>query len=284
VQKKPTPIKPNFANFPAELKLLPNWVLWRYMPPKSRSSKWGKVPFQTNGNPASTTDRSTWSTFEKCCAAYDRGGFAGLGFVFDGEIGADGLCYCGVDFDACVHSDKKIDSLAGERINRLDTYTELSVSGTGFHCIVRAEPLDRMVKFDGVEIYTNARYFTFTGRATGHIKAAPTEVRALVAEVRAKEAAAKQQPWGSSPLSSPELTSVFAGGKMAQAFAVLDPRESLADGIRNTGWYQTLSPEQKDEVVDYALEAIAKNTRSHSTRETGGLAMWGVGSAFLARG
>src|SRR5262249_29416962 len=129
--KKPNPVKPNFAKFPPELQLLPNWVLWRYLPPKSSNGKWRKVPFQPTGKTASTTDRSTWSRFEECCAAYRQGVSEGIGFVFDGEVGPDGLCYCGVDFDACV-CDGNVDSLALERIKRLGTYTEWSVSRTGF--------------------------------------------------------------------------------------------------------------------------------------------------------
>jgi hypothetical protein len=107
-QKKPTPLEPNFEHFPKELTSLPNWVLWRYLPPKSRGGKWRKAPFQPNGKPAKTTDPATWSRFEECCAAYARGGYEGVGFVFDEEIGADGLCYCGVDFDACVLDGKKL--------------------------------------------------------------------------------------------------------------------------------------------------------------------------------
>jgi hypothetical protein len=160
--RKPTPIPPKFENFPPELKSLLNWVLWRFLPPKSPAGKWRKVPCRPNGKPAVTTDRSTWSGFDECCAAYNRGGFDGVGFVFDGMIGTDGLCYCGVDFDDCV-SDGVVQSPARNRIEHLNTYTELSVSGTGIHCIARAEPLDRPVKFDGVEVYTTARYFTFTG-------------------------------------------------------------------------------------------------------------------------
>ena len=160
--RKPTPIKPKFEDFPPELKSLPNWVLWRFLPPQSPGGKWRKVPFQPNGKTADTTDRSTWNGLDECCAAYTRGGFDGVGFVFDGELGADGLCYCGVDFDDCVR-DGEIQSPALKRIEHLNTYTELSVSGTGIHCIARAEPLDRPVKFDGVEVYTTARYFTFTG-------------------------------------------------------------------------------------------------------------------------
>jgi hypothetical protein len=260
---KPTPIQPNSANFPAELTALPNWVVWRYLPPKSHGQKWRKVPFQPNGKTADTTDRSTWSQFEACCAAYTQGGFDGLGFVFDGEIGPDGLCYCGVDFDACVR-DGKVQSLAQKRILRLDTYTERSVSGTGFHCITRAEPLDHIVKFDGVEVYTKARYFTFTGIAFGEIKAASTEIGVLVNEVRAKEAAVKQQQScrsGPNELSSTEVADAFKNFKLAQAFAALDPQgDNLANGIDTTQWFATLSPELKDQVVDCALGFIAKNT------------------------
>jgi hypothetical protein len=240
-QKKPTPLQPEFANIPAELRSLPNWVLWRYLPPKASSGKWRKVPFQPNGKPASTTDRSTWSGFEECCTAYTHGGFDGVGFVFDGDVGTDGLCYCGIDFDACIDNDNEVQSLALSRIRRLNTYTELSVSGTGFHCIVRAEALDRIVKFDGVEIYTNARFFTFTGRATGEIKPAATELRALVNEVRTKEAAAKQQQ---------EL--------------------GRSDSTGVSGWFENLSPQSKDEVVDHGLGMIAKNTRLLELEADGG--------------
>src|SRR6516162_5258522 len=162
--QKPQPLAPIFTGFPQELLVLDNWVVWRLLPPKSGGKKWRKVPFQPNGKAAITTDRSTWNSFDACRAAYARGGFDGLGFVFDGEIGPDGLCYCGIDFDGCIE-DKKIHSLAKERLKHLNSYSEISVSGTGLHCIARAKPLDRIVKYDGVEIYSHKRFFTFTGRA-----------------------------------------------------------------------------------------------------------------------
>jgi hypothetical protein len=266
---KPTPIHPEFENFPAELKSLPNWVLWRYLPPKSNGGKWPKVPFQPNRKPAKTTNRSTWSAFNECRAAYGLGGFDGVGFVFDGEIGADGLCYCGVDLDSCIENGK-VQSLARGRIKRLNTYTECSVSGTGLHCIVRAKPLDHVVKFDGVEVYTRARYFTFTGAAFGitgsaveKIKAAPTEICALVDEVRAKEAAV---PTSVKPKAAlPYNAASFSQQPILEGAA----QESLADGIKNT-WFETLSPNIKNEVVDYALGIIAKNTQLLELEADGG--------------
>ena len=266
---KPTPIQPEFQNFPTELKSQHNWLLWRYLPPKSSGGKWRKVPFQPNGKPADTTDRSTWSAFEACCAAYARGGFDGVGFVFDGEIGADGLCYCGVDLDSCIENGK-VQSLARSRIKRLNTYTECSVSGTGLHCIVRAKPLDHVVKFDGVEVYTRARYFTFTGAAFGitggaveKIKAAPTEICALVDEVRAKEAAV---PTSVKPKAAlPYNAALFSQQPIPEGGS----QESFADGIKNT-WFETLSPNIKNEVVDYALGVIAKNTQFLELEADGG--------------
>ncbi len=269
---KPSPIRPKFENFPAELaelKSLPNWVLWRYLPPKSNGGKSRKVPFQPNGKPADTTDRSTWSAFEACYAAYTRGNFDGVGFVFDGEIGADGLCYCGVDLDSCIENGK-VQSLARNRIKRLNTYTECSVSGTGLHCIVRAKPLDHVVKFDGVEIYTEARYFTFTGAAFGitgsavdKIKAAPTEICALVNELRAKKAAV---PTSVKPKAAlPYNAALFSQQPIPEGGA----QESLADGIKNI-WFETLSPQEKDQVVDCALGFIARNTQLLELEQDGG--------------
>jgi hypothetical protein len=97
----PTAIRPIFANFPAELTALPNWVMWRYEY-KSGKQKADKVPSQMNGRRASSTDSSTWVTFEACCEAYNRGDFDGIGFVFDGDVGDDGLCLVGIDFDHCI--------------------------------------------------------------------------------------------------------------------------------------------------------------------------------------
>jgi hypothetical protein len=271
---RPIAIKPEFDAFPAELKPLPNWVCWRYSSPKSDGKKPRKIPFQPDGHAADTTDPSTWRTFEACRAAYLRGGFDGIGFVFDGAVGPDGLCYCGVDVDDCIGSDKKIQSIARNRIKRLGTYTEISPSGAGLHCIARAKPLERLVKFDGVEVYSTGRYFTFTGACIlgKEIKAAPAEVAALVNEVRANEAAAKQALRDCSFTDTPhnfEIPKNFKGP--AAAFASLDATaDSLADGIRSTHWFDSLLPNAKDEIVDLALAVIARNTTLLELEANGG--------------
>ena len=57
----------------------------------------------------------------------------GVGFVFDGRPDEDGLVFAGIDFDKVI-SGGEITSTAQERIGRLGSYTERSVSDNGFAC------------------------------------------------------------------------------------------------------------------------------------------------------
>jgi putative DNA primase/helicase len=170
-------IQPNFDGMPPELKLLPNWVLWA---PVWSGSKWTKRPLQIPGYGASTTKSKHWSSFDNVKQAYERAverGFmelrekqkpvqqvpvGGVGFVFDGNPDTDGLVFAGVDFDKVI-LEGEIAPLAKERIKRLGSYTELSVSGSGLHVIVKARALASGITHDGVEMYTSGRYFTMTG-------------------------------------------------------------------------------------------------------------------------
>jgi len=258
---KPTAIiPPDLDSIPAklpELTALPNWLLWKYMPPETPGKKWRKVPFQPNGRTASTTKPRTWSTFEACRAAYEHGGFDGVGFVFDGKIGPDGCCYTGIDFDDCVSSDGddvKIDPRQQQRIDLLNTYTEQSPSGGGVHCICRSEPLT-MGKHDGVEIYSHDRYFTVTGRSRGKIRNTTAALQGIAADARAKT---KQQDKRANKLV------LLDGGKAAPT---TDSDES--SGQKNY-WFGLLRPEHKDEALDHGLSCIASNSKLLELEEDGG--------------
>jgi putative DNA primase/helicase len=54
-------LRPDIDAIPAELKALPRWVLWRA---EKRDGKPAKIPYQTNGARADTTDSNTWATFD----------------------------------------------------------------------------------------------------------------------------------------------------------------------------------------------------------------------------
>jgi putative DNA primase/helicase len=120
-----------------------------------------KVPYSPRtGRRASSTDLLTWGTFEEALEAYENGEYAGLGFVF-----CSGDPYTGVDLDDCVNENGEIAPWALEIVCYLDSYTELSATGTGLHIIVRGDVPNR--RKGDVEVYSSKRFFTMTGHVVG---------------------------------------------------------------------------------------------------------------------
>jgi hypothetical protein len=158
-------MKPRYDSIPEELRALPNWLVWRL---ETRSGKNGarqtKVPYcVATGRLAKSNDPTTWSTFTDAAAALKRGNYSGLGFCLAGE-------YVGVDLDGCRKNGTN-EPWAEEIVHDLGSYTELSVSGTGLHIIVRGTLPDgpRQKNFDaehhGVGLYDSVRgrYLTMSG-------------------------------------------------------------------------------------------------------------------------
>ncbi len=72
---------------PEVLRAYPQWVGWRY---EARDGKRTKVPYDAKtGERASSTDPSTWSTYEQARAVKNH--YDGLGFVFTLEAGIERL-------------------------------------------------------------------------------------------------------------------------------------------------------------------------------------------------
>lgn len=145
---------------PAELKRRPQWVNWRYA---LDDEKWTKPPYNPRtGRKASSTDLLTWSTFEDVLTAHRAGGYDGVGFMF-----CSGDPYTGVDLDGCRDPETgEIEAWAGEIVRGLDSYTELSPSGTGLHIILKGKvpvPLKR----GQIEMYSVERCFTVSGHVAG---------------------------------------------------------------------------------------------------------------------
>lgn len=152
---KPVPIQYDFDLIHAEFKKFNNWLLWKY---KARQGKWTKVPYQTNGKRADSTNPKTWNTFEEVDLAYMVGDFDGIGFA----IGDSGLTCIDVDhisewkFDVPL---KPIEDLG---------YFELSPSGDGLHLWVKAEKPNNKCKSKNfhnskIEVYNADRFITMTG-------------------------------------------------------------------------------------------------------------------------
>jgi len=143
----------NFNKIPSELQALKQWVLWGK----------DKMPFQVNGKPADCTKPETWNTFEAVVSAYNRKNqkqFYGIGFEFSKDDP-----YCGIDLDHCIENGV-VKPEFQKHIESIKSYTEYSPSGNGIHIIAKVvKDGFNTKKKEGTdfELYTELRYFTFTG-------------------------------------------------------------------------------------------------------------------------
>ena len=146
------------------LKSKPIWLLWKL---EMRDDRPTKVPYKNAREYASSTDASTWASYNDLHKKYFSSNppteKKGLGIVFE-----DNQNVIGVDFDHCV-TDGKTHPEVLDFLEAANTYVEYSPSGTGLHLLFqkteKVELAANKHHFDSysIEVYTQGRYFTFTG-------------------------------------------------------------------------------------------------------------------------
>lgn len=161
---------------PTELREVAQWLVWRgeWKPGQNgKPNKWNKVPFQINGSFARVNEPASWTNFPAACRAYleshdTNSGIApfhGVGFTLTRENGI-----VGIDMDDAINpATGTIKSQAIAVIELLNSYAEVSPSGTGLRLFVRGElPPKGRVRNQGdgskYEVYDGGRYLTVTGR------------------------------------------------------------------------------------------------------------------------
>lgn len=146
----------SYQNIPQEMRPYVQWIVWKYE--QRQGEKPTKVPYSpTTGRKASTTDATTWGTFEQAVAVARNGHFDGLGFVFTEQDP-----FVGIDLDASA--DKPPSDLQQFIFNKLNSYAEKSPGGYGAHIIAIGKvPAGRNDQSIGVEVYGKERFFTMTG-------------------------------------------------------------------------------------------------------------------------
>jgi hypothetical protein len=177
---RPTVLAPKPQNFPKALAALPQWIVWRHDLNKE-TGEWDKVLYDPRtGRKARSNDPSTWTTLAASLARYNRGDHDGPGFVFQKGGG-----FVGIDLDGCRDLlTGALTDWATEVVETLDSYSEVSPSGTGVKIFVRGkspfttgkkiEPPNApqiCEKLPQIEVYDFGRYFT----TTGHRLDGPTE-------------------------------------------------------------------------------------------------------------
>lgn len=157
---RPTVLPVKLDTIPASLREIPRWVMWSNIQRTKPNGKkvWAKMPQTVDGAPASSTNASTWASFDDVVDTLIMGGFDGIGLVL-----GEGLH--GIDLDDCRDpATGALTELATEVLGNVAGYAEVSPSGTGLKVFARTN-LDgsRTKKEVGVELYCDGRYFTVTG-------------------------------------------------------------------------------------------------------------------------
>lgn len=150
----------SYERIPAELKAVPNWVAFRLVPDSERG-KPRKVPYDPrSGQAAKSNDPSTWCDFTTAASA---GGYDGIGFMFSNSP------YFGVDIDDVADEIPRYmegePCMIADFVDTLQSYTEISTSGTGIHIICRGSLPPHGRRRGKVEMYDSGRFFVMTGRS-----------------------------------------------------------------------------------------------------------------------
>jgi len=167
------PVRPNAV--PAELRERPQWVAWQW---ERREEKWTKVPVNARtGQRAASDDPATWTDFDTArMYAATRTNIAGIGYVFSADDP-----YTGIDFDNCRDPESGALDAWAATLAGLDSYAEVSPSGTGIKAFVKATLPDHGIRrtrpddLPGgmVEMYDRGRFFTVTGH---HVPDTPATI------------------------------------------------------------------------------------------------------------
>ncbi|WP_373164261.1 phage/plasmid primase, P4 family [Agathobaculum sp. Marseille-P7918] len=144
----------NYSNIPEKLRQLKQWVVHR-----------GKKPFNPHtGVMAKSNDPESWVTFDEAVQAVKTKGYDGIGFMFSKDSGL-----LVIDLDT-VYDPKTgtMDEVARNIIISVNSYTEFSQSGYGFHIIAYARNIN--LNWHRKKLGDNGIQRLDIDKATGEVK------------------------------------------------------------------------------------------------------------------
>lgn len=193
--------------FPGGLKEEAIWLNWT-----NEGTKVPKVAGEACN--AASDEPRTWRPYEQAVKALESypGRYSGIGMVFQDEDP-----YIGIDLDDCRNPEtKEIDGWALEIIEELNTYTEVSPSGTGIKMWACGDVPHRSYskKLEegskkGIEVYAGGRWFAVTG---WHLEGTPRTINRRTTQLT--KLVKKHFPNKFKPREAPRATQApYAGGK-----------------------------------------------------------------------
>src|SRR5699024_4369525 len=155
---------------PHELIERNQWVLWKLekvidketgkqkVDKKTGELLFTKVHYQINGLPAKATDPNTWSSYQD--VNIHKQNYSGFCYVLT-EYEDD----TAIDLYNCI-VDGVVQDEAQSIVNSLNSYTEVSQSGTGLHIFVKGKKMGSRSKNPekDFEMYDKKRFIIMTGK------------------------------------------------------------------------------------------------------------------------
>ena len=231
---------------PTDLKALPHWVCWRAV---QHGDRIDKVPIcAATGRNASSTDPRTWTTYDRAAMAAITQDGLGLGFMFRQDAGI-----VGVDLDKCRDADTGvIEPWAEEIVKGLNSYTEVSPSGTGLHVFGRGSLPPGKRKKAKIEAYEHSRFFTMTGQ---HLPETPTTIEDRTAELTAFHARYLADP---QPVAHPRQANGVHRGPLSEEDILTKCRTAKNAAKFEALWRGNDSGYSSQSDADLALLGILK--------------------------
>jgi len=178
---KPTALAPLPENLPDRLTAGNTFLVWNWWWDAKRS-KWTKPPLSArSGYRTAINNAANGVDFATAIDAMRRRNHDGIGrMLFRGDH------LVGWDLDGCRDSETgAVATWAQEIVNEIDSYTEISPSGTGLRILADGELDSDGNKAGDVEVYCDGRYLTLTGH---HLPGTPRTVEPRQAEIDAVHA------------------------------------------------------------------------------------------------
>lgn len=248
---------------PRILKEIPNWVAWKLVNET-------KPPFVVGTNftkLASSTDPSTWTDFAAAAMKTAINGVEGVGFVIGGiavekKIG-------GFDIDGCRNPQTgELTPWADELVDLLDSYTEVTPSGTGVRvwCIGEWPFKEHVFNLDPaagygdkvkIEFYNIGRFFTITGNSL-YEEDVPIEKRDLTSAYNlCREIQSQNAPPTKSKIDAATESTIGEGAKIQHEGGVVTNKlELLTNGTVQSG-KPTIITDGKGNSLEYSSHSEA---------------------------
>lgn len=174
---KPIPLAPLFDSIPPILTAQPIWLqpklesihdvlkqqpwaVWIAEPRPGNPGKFNKAPrHPTGGYKIGTNQPEKFGTFGDACAAYQHGGYTGVGVLLTGN----GII--GVDIDDWEKTFKAKPAVGQWVTDAISAgvYCENSPSGAGLRFFMAGKLPEKGRKSGSLEIYDDVRFLTVTG-------------------------------------------------------------------------------------------------------------------------